>query len=146
MILLVLLKMIPKKNELMKRFLKYLLLYIFSAFLELLINTFIFEKATIKSERLFVVYLIMVFYSWMFFVPLLIIFRFGLIEFSKFFNYKNLFWICIFWGAAVNFLKIFFTASTVSNLQSFSFLISGVVFGTLYYLFFLFPYNFKVNK
>ena len=128
----------------MKRFLKYLLLYISFCFYELRINAFIAEKATFDYKLFFVVYFIMVFYSWMSFIPLLIIF--GLIELYKQFNYKGLFLICTLWGSAVNSLKIFFIASTVSYLQTFSFLISGVVFGTLYYLFFLFPLNNKTNK
>jgi hypothetical protein len=129
----------------MKIALKYLFFYLISSFFELITTSF-FEKSTTNSELFFVVYLIIVFYGWMFFVPLLIMFRLGLIGLYKYFNYKGLFLICTLWGAAVNSIKVFFTASNISYLQTLPFLISGVVFGTFYYLFFLFPFNNKINK
>jgi len=130
----------------MKTVLKYIIIYLFYALFWVMINT-LFEKSDImNTERFFVLYIIVIFYGWMFFVPLLIIFRFGLIELCKYFNYKGLFLICTLWGGAVNSLQILFTASNVSYLQTFSFLISGVAFGTIYYLFLLFPFNNKINK
>lgn len=111
-----------------------------------MLNALIEKSDIMNAERFFVLYLIVIFYGWMFFVPLLIIFRFGLIELYKYFNYKGQFLICILWGATVNFLEILFIASNISNLQTFSFLIRGAAFGTIYYLFFLFSFNNKINK
>lgn len=129
----------------MKITLKYLFLYLISYFFDLATTSF-FEKATTNSEHFLLVYFIIILYGWMFFVPQLVIFRFGLIELCKYFNYKGLFLICTLWGAAVNSLKIFFIESNVSYLQTLSFLISGVAFGTIYYLFFLFSFSNKINK
>ena len=120
----------------MKTVLKYIIIYLFYAFFWVMINALIEKSDIMNAERFFVLYLIVIFYGWMFFVPILIIFRFGLIELYKYFNYKGQFLICILWGATVNFLKILFIASNISNLQTFSFLISGAAFGTIYYLFF----------
>lgn len=130
----------------MKTVLKYIIIYLFYAFFWVMINALIEKSDIMNAERFFVLYLIVIFYGWMFFVPLLIIFRFGLIELYKYFNYKGLFLICTLWGATVNSLQFFFTASNVGYLQTFSFLISGVAFGTIYYLFFLFSFNDKINK
>ena len=130
----------------MKTVLKYIIIYLFYAFFWVMINALIEKSDIMNAERFFVLYLIVIFYGWMFFVPILIIFRFGLIELYKYFNYKGLFLICTLWGSAVNSLQFFFTASNVGYLQTFSFLISGVAFGTIYYLFFLFSFNDKINK
>ena len=130
----------------MKTVLKYIIIYLFYAFFWVMINALIEKSDIMNAERFFVLYLIVIFYGWMFFVPILIIFRFGLIELYKYFNYKGLFLICKLWGATVNSLQFFFTASNVGYLQTFSFLISGVAFGTIYYLFFLFSFNDKINK
>lgn len=130
----------------MKTVLKYIIIYLFYAFFWVMINALIEKSDIMNAERFFVLYLIVIFYGWMFFVPILIIFRFGLIELYKYFNYKGLFLICTLWGATVNSLHFFFTASNVGYLQTFSFLISGVAFGTIYYLFFLFSFNDKINK
>lgn len=130
----------------MKTVLKYIIIYLFYAFFWVMINALIEKSDIMNAERFFVLYFIVIFYGWMFFVPLLIIFRFGLIELYKYFNYKGQFLICILWGATVNFLEILFIASNISNLQTFSFLISGAAFGTIYYLFFLFSFNNKINK
>lgn len=130
----------------MKTVLKYIIIYLFYAFFWVMINALIEKSDIMNAERFFVLYLIVIFYGWTFFVPLLIIFRFGLIELYKYCNYKGLFLICTLWGATVNSLQFFFTASNVGYLQTFSFLISGVAFGTIYYLFFLFSFNDKINK
>ena len=130
----------------MKTVLKYIIIYLFYAFFGVMINALIEKSDIMNAERFFVLYLIVIFYGWMFFVPILIIFRFGLIELYKYCNYKGLFLICTLWGATVNSLQFFFTASNVGYLQTFSFLISGVAFGTIYYLFFLFSFNDKINK
>ena len=130
----------------MKTVLKYTIIYLFYAFFWVMINALIEKSDIMNAERFFVLYLIVIFYGWMFFVPILIIFRFGLIELYKYCNYKGLFLICTLWGATVNSLQFFFTASNVGYLQTFSFLISGVAFGTIYYLFFLFSFNDKINK
>jgi hypothetical protein len=130
----------------MKTVLKYIIIYLFYAFFWVMINALIEKSDIMNAERFFVLYLIVIFYGWMFFVPILIIFRFGLIELYKYCNYKGLFLICTLWGATVNSLQFFFTASNVGYLQTFSFLISGVAFGTIYYLFFLFSFNDKINK
>ena len=130
----------------MKTVLKYIIIYLFYAFFWVMINALIEKSDIMNAERFFVLYLIVIFYGWMFFVPILIIFRFGLIELYKYCNYKGLFLIYTLWGATVNSLQFFFTASNVGYLQTFSFLISGVAFGTIYYLFFLFSFNYKINK
>lgn len=130
----------------MKTVLKYIIVYLLYTLFWVMCNTIIEKSDIMTTERFVVLYLITIVYGWMFFVPILVIFRFGLIELCKYFNYKGLFLICTLMGIAVNSLQLFFIASNVGYLQTFSFLISGVALGTIYYLFFLFPFNNKINK
>jgi len=118
----------------MRKVSKYLLLYIIFNFLELIIDIFqesVFEGKAIDKKIIIVTFVIKIFYGWMFFLPLLLLFKLCLkiLELKR--STNNLI-VFILIGVICNSLKFFFSKTTEYMLLSL--FINGAVFGLLYFL------------